>query len=116
MKAKYLPLLLLLLAFQGITAQVKPNGKGTKVEASTKVDLEVYKGSYTSEQDPDGILIYVQGDKLMGKVPQQPLITFDHTGKHLFKSEKNGIILEFSADKKQLALKRKDGTLLLTRK
>jgi hypothetical protein len=121
MKTKYLLLLSLLFTGYCVTAQVKnekaKENKGDKTETTAKTaDFEAYKGHYASDENPDGILIYVQDNKLYGKLPEQPSIAFDHTGNNTFKSENAGMIIIFSKDKKQLALQRKEGTVYLFKK
>jgi hypothetical protein len=121
MKTKYLLLLSLLFTGYCATAQVKNEkareNKGAKIEATAKTaDLEAYKGHYASDENRDGIVIYIQDNKLYGKLPGQPSIAFDHTGNNTFKSGKAGIIITFNKDKKQLALQRKEGTVYLFKK
>jgi len=116
MKAKFLSLLFLLFISHCVTAQVAAQ-RATKVEPTAKItDLDDYKGHYTSDQDPDGIVFSVQNDKLQGKIENEPTITFEHMGRNIFKSKKAGIIVSFTPDKKQVALQRKEGTAYLFRK
>jgi hypothetical protein len=121
MKTKYLLLLSLLFTGFCATAQVSKDkireNKSSKVDASSKVtNYEDYTGHYASAEDPDGIVIFVQENRLVGKIPQQPSVVFEHVGKHMFKSEKAGITITYSNDKKQLALQRKEGSVYLFKK
>ena len=116
MKATYLALLLLLLAAQGTAAQAKKK-RTAKVEASAKsTDFEQYKGHYASAENTDGILLYVEKSKLMGKIAQQPAMVFEHVGRDMFRCVKTGTAIEFTSDKKQLALKSKEGMEYLFKK
>lgn len=115
MKVKFLSLLFLLFISHCVSAQVAAQ-RATKVEPNAKItDLNDYKGHYTSNEDPDGIIFSVQNNKLQGKIENEPTITFEHTGRNIFKCEKTGIIVSFTPDKKQVALQRKEGTAYLFR-
>jgi len=113
MKTKFLSLLFVLFAGYCATAQAKDKKTAT-VETVQQNDLDKIKGNYVSKENPNGMLLYVQGGKLMGKVPGQASIAFEPAGRNTFKSEKADMIVQYNADKKQVIVTQKGATQTLT--
>ena len=102
MKIKFLSLLFLIMI--GPVALAQKAEKAT--QAVTKAqDHEVLKGNYTSTENPDGILIYTEGKKLMAKIPKQASVALEHSVQNSYTSD-IGIIFHFDPQHKQLIIEK----------
>lgn len=104
MKTKFLSLLFVLFIGHCVTAQTTSKEKAA-AENTKQNSFEKLKGNYTSKENPDGILIYVQGDKLMGKTPGQPSFTLEHSNQNSYKAS-NGLQVHFVPESKELILQK----------
>jgi hypothetical protein len=104
MKIKFLSLLF--LVFIGPVALAQKANKATQTTTIAQ-DYKDFQGNYTSEENPGGFLIYVQGGKLMGKIPEQPSFELVHSTKNSYKTN-TGLELHFIPEAKQLIVQ-KDG-------
>jgi D-alanyl-D-alanine carboxypeptidase len=102
-------IILLCFTMSSVFAQVPAKPIGA-VSAHEKNELEKYQGNYISQETPDGIVIYLNGEKLMCKLPGQPSIVLEATSKNIFKSEKAGVSLEFISEGKKMIISQNNGT------
>lgn len=105
MKIKLLSLLFLFLAAPVAMAQ-KTEKKAVAQATATTQNYEQLKGNYTSAENPDGVLIYVNGDKLMAKIPQQASMELKHVMQNSYKVEGTDLQLHFIPESKQLILQK----------
>lgn len=111
MKSKILLILFLVMASTvSAEAQAKKSSSGTRQETAINKaeDLEQFKGMYTSKDNPDSIVVFVNGSSLMLKIPGQASLPLTATGKNKFRNEKSGVTVEFTADVKQMMVKKDD--------
>ena len=87
-----------------VTAQTKEKAKAA-TENSKQNAFDRLKGNYTSKENPDGILIYTEGSKLMGKMPQQPSFTLEHTTHNSYKAS-NGLMVHFVPESKEVIIQK----------
>jgi hypothetical protein len=113
MKIKLLPLLFLFLIGPVALAQ-KAEKKQTAETTAKAQDLKALNGNYTSGENPDGILIFEEGGKLMGKIPGQPSMKLEHVRQNTYQSDK-GLLLHFVPESKELILQ-KDRTRQVLKK
>jgi CubicO group peptidase (beta-lactamase class C family) len=75
-----------------------------KIELSVK-DIEMYLGTYASEQIPPKIIISREGNTLLAQATGQPAFPLEPTLKNIFVFEKAGVELEFKPDTEEMLMK-----------
>lgn len=105
MKIKLLSLLLLFLAAPVAMAQ-KTEKKAAAQATTASQSFEQLKGNYNSTENPDGMLIYVNEGKLMGKIPQQPSVELKHVMQNSYKVEGTDLQVHFIPENKEIILQK----------
>ncbi|RAJ08314.1 CubicO group peptidase (beta-lactamase class C family) [Chitinophaga skermanii] len=83
--------------------------------AVTEGDLDAYVGKYASKQIPITIDITKKEGRLVAQASGQPALLLDATAQNVFTFERAGIIMEFTAEKKEMLLKQGGREFLFTK-
>lgn len=115
MKTKLFVMLFMLFSAQLILAQDNDSSIKTSKALAKQQELKKYHGAYSTKGNGDVIAIVDAGDKLLCKIPGKPSIPLAADGKHKFKSEKEGLTLEFNPEKNEFIMTEKGAARTYTK-
>ncbi|KAA0992969.1 serine hydrolase domain-containing protein [Dyadobacter aurulentus] len=80
-----------------------------KVYSPAPADLDLYPGTYASNQIPIKITVTRSGTSLTAQATNQPSFTLEATDKHKFKFDAAGLVMEFKPAEKKMILRQGGG-------